>query len=293
MTYRTTTNSYKTACFTKMTVTRSKWIPDLRHKPGFQLMIEPYIKPCRSIFVVGQTETTIELLLVASGYRHFIPGLDDTQSVDRYLHELSLEPATMPKTERDPLTYSEAMTLLDQAREFMDSEKYLKDFLNLLDDRCYEPLHAYEDDPPYRLHYPVYEAITEPIHGVIQINMNGSDPDVLGRIVSTIIHRYNNIYSHGSTAHYRLTISDTVTLSELNKAFSDEFITKVKHHLLIIDYSAEMSSSFQSIFEQTYLVPFLKVILQHEKVLLINHKQARFNTDELPISTFQFYSGIA
>jgi hypothetical protein len=151
-------NSFRTACFIKMTVTCAKWIPDLRHRPGFQLMIEPYVKPCRSIFVVGQTETTIELLLVASGYRRFIPGLDDTQSSDSYLHELTLEPVTMPRTERNPLSFSEATTLLDQAREFLDSVKYLKDSLNLLDDRCYEPLHLFEHYRPFILPNAVQDA---------------------------------------------------------------------------------------------------------------------------------------
>jgi hypothetical protein len=256
-------------------------------------MIEPYVKPCRSIFVVGQTETTIELLLVASGYRHFIPGIDDGQSVDSYLHELTLEPATMPRTERDPLSFSEAMTLLDQAREFMDSEKYLKDFLNLLDDRCYEPLHLYEHDFPFFLPNAVQHAVDEPTHQVIQVHMNSYDNDIFGRTISSMLHRYNSAFSHGSTGHYQLSISDATSLSDLNDAFSDAFIKNVKHHLLIVDYSANMNPAFGSTFEHTHLIPFLKTILQHESVILINRNRLRFTAEDLPMTTFQFYTGIA
>ena len=185
------------------------------------------------------------------------------------------------------------MTLLEKARDFVDSEKYLKDFLDLLNDRRYETMHLYECDPPYSIPPSVSDAIWDPVFGVIQIHVNGYDIKILNRLVSRILHSYNDIFSHGSTAHYRLTINDFTSLRTLDEAFSDEFIKNVKHHFLIIDYDVNLSSSFRSTFEQTQLVPFLKTIIQHEKVLLINRSRLRSTADDLPITTFQFYSGIA
>jgi hypothetical protein len=95
--------------------------------------------------------------------------------------------------------------------------------------------------------------------------MNGNDEDILNRTISKILHLYNGTFIHGSTAHYRLSISNYTNLNTLNDAFSDEFINNIKHHLLIIDYTAKMNPAFRSTFEQSQLIPFLKSLIKHEK----------------------------
>ena len=289
-----TTMVNELAPFKKIIVTFPKPIRELVSPSDIRMCLKPVINPWCSIFLIGFTETSVELLLFLSRHRSFVPLIQESGMIDDFLNQIDNLKFDEKKYQRKALDWKEAMELLDQAREYVSSASYLKGLLEMLSYRNYAPLGYGEDEPPYKFESLLMETIDDfQDSKLIEIRMNGNDSEVLERIIVACVSRYNGRFGYDSTAHYRLKTDSTTSLETISEGLCEEMLGYCQQHVLVLDYQLPVATDFRTLFESALLFPFLKRALENGRVIVINRNPFPLISDQFPVVTFQFYSGLA
>jgi hypothetical protein len=289
----TITNLYEFFPFLKATVTSVKPIPDLHCLDGERSLILPDIKLWHSIFIVGQTEFTIELLMIKNGRRRIMSGIYDSSYLVDYLKSFGLKSEDFTHMERIGVTLSDMLQLLDRAREYQDSAMYMKKLVDTMDYIQHYPPEVYEDSPPIHIPNRLSDLIRSAPSSVIEIVMNDTNQLELERIIMGIVLKNNLFRGQWVTGHYRKMITNYTSISTLIEFFSQNYKDRLDEHLLILELEIDPNTVFMKSFLNLQLIPYLKEVIKESVVILINHSQVSLLFDELPLNTFYFHAGLS
>jgi hypothetical protein len=287
------TNKHDDTPFLKATITSTKPIPDLRSLDGNSSKCLPEVNFWQSIFIVGQTEFTIDLLVFKNGWNRILAVIYDPTDLVNYLKPLGIDYADIPHIDRVGVEWDEALRLLDQARDYQNSSHYLRQLLNTLDYRQYYPVEIDHDTPPIRMSDRLLEALRTPTTEVIEIVMNDPGDQRLDEIVKDIVLRHNRYFGHGMTGHYRKVITEYSSIASLIGLFNPDFIDRLKCHLFILDLEIYPGGKFWNTFLSTQLIPYLKDVAQEGKVIILNRTSEKLPLVDLPVSVFLYNAGLA
>lgn len=292
MNLKTITNSYNLMPFMKATVVCTKPIPDLRSVEGKSPILPPAITDRHSIFIVGQTELTVDLLVINQGYHHVVmQGTFDLDVVCGFLEPLGILSHDVTHMTRTELTWSQVIDELDHARSYQNHSGYLKAFLDTIDGRHHVPPSQLEDRAPLRLPSRFSVALTECPHPIIELVMNDHDDGNLEDILLEIIVRHNRYYGRPMAEHVRKTINGYSSIRELAELLSSDFRRQVMHQLLILDI-ASGDGEFWKTFIWTQLTPFLIDLLKNTRVLVLNRNRESLELENVSVRVFAYRSGL-
>lgn len=276
----------------KMTLTCTKPLPDLRSVEGKAPKLPPEILDRHSIFIVGQTEFTVDVLFINQGYLNALIQVPfDSISVVEYFRPIGIVQQDITHIKRVELTWSQVIDELDHARAFQDHTGYLKAFLDTIDYHQHVPSSKLEDREPLRLPSRFNEALTEYPHPIIELVMNDHDDGNLESILLEIIMRHNRFYGRPMAEHVRKKINDYSSARELSELISSEFRQHVMHQLFILDLDISINN-FWNTFIWTQLTPFLIKIRPNTRILILNRNRESLDLEEANVSVFPYRSGL-
>lgn len=288
---KTTTTMFDFFPFMKATAVCSKPLPDLRALDGKTPKCPPVITDHYSIFVVGQSENTVDLLIINQGDRRLTQGIHDLALVEAFLAPLGINTSEITHLERIGLTWRQMIDELDHARPFQNHPGYLKQFVNTFDYRHHVPPSQLEDRPPRRLPLRLTEALTLFPNRVIELVMNDADQGNLEDLLVEIIIQHNIRYGRYKAEHIRRTLNGRTNIYELSELFSQRFRQQLKHQLFILEISKGLDS-YWDLFICTQLTTFLKDILSTTRVLILNLNSESLNLEDIDVSVFLYRAGL-
>jgi hypothetical protein len=292
MNSKTTTTMFDFFPFMKATAVCSKPLPGLRAVDGKTPICPPMITVGHSIFIIGQSENTVDLLIINQGDRRMTQGIHDRALVAAYLAPLGIFQSDITHLERIGLTWRQMIDELDHARPFQNHLGYLKQFINTLDYRHHVPPSQLDDRPPQRLPSRLIEALTLFPNRVIELVMNDADQGNLEDLLLEIIIRHNIHYGRHKAEHIRRTLNDRTNIRELSELFSQHFRQQLKHQLFILEIIKGVDS-YWDLFIWTQLTSFLKDILPTTRVLILNYNSESLNLKDVEVSVFLYQAGLA